>query len=51
MLEECLLKLKVLSYWNLNYFNQKGKLQFRKLKVLSYWNLNLTLLSLTSIIP
>ena len=40
MLEECLLKLKVLSYWNLNLSVLLYIIKPSFLKVLSYWNLN-----------
>ena len=42
MLEECLLKLKVLSYWNLNLSVLLYIIKPSFLKVLSYWNLNNT---------
>ena len=32
--------LKVLSYWNLNFFKESKKSTYFSLKVLSYWNLN-----------
>ena len=35
-----MLKLKVLSYWNLNFAKGVGWLYKFGLKVLSYWNLN-----------
>ena len=33
-------RLKVLSYWNLNYYMNDNELEEAELKVLSYWNLN-----------
>ena len=32
--------LKVLSYWNLNFFGSNLDENLKFLKVLSYWNLN-----------
>ena len=41
------LKLKVLSYWNLNEKFKKLTREQRNLKVLSYWNLNMIVDAIT----